>query len=168
MKVAFFDRDGTIIEDYPDEKWTNITVPVFLSGAIETLREVQQKGYEIIIITNQYLIEEGFITLQQYEEIHKQFIAELTAHGISILDVFYCPHQRDRGCSCIKPKTGMIEKALKKYPDISLKDSFIIGDSNVDIQLAINMKIKGFGIGMGSSHASIHKLNEVKELTNYI
>ena len=69
MKVAFFDRDGTIIEDYPDHKWTHIKDPVFISNSIEILKFVNQRGYEIIIITNQYLINEGFISFEQYQEV---------------------------------------------------------------------------------------------------
>lgn len=63
MKVAFLDRDGTIIEDYEDEKWKYVKEPVFIEGAIKALKAMKEKGYEIIIITNQYLINEGIITL---------------------------------------------------------------------------------------------------------
>ena len=69
-----------------------------------------------------------------------------------ILDVFYCPHSRTEGCKCIKPQTGMITEAIKKYPSIDIDESFMIGDSIVDIELAINMKMKGYGIGVGSSY----------------
>lgn len=54
MKVAFLDRDGTIIEDYEDELWRNKTEPIFIDGSIDALESIRQKGYEIIIITNQY------------------------------------------------------------------------------------------------------------------
>ncbi|WP_069650132.1 hypothetical protein [Caloranaerobacter ferrireducens] len=54
MKVAFLDRDGTIIEDYEDEKWKYVKDPVFIKGAIKALKVMKEKGYEIIIITNQY------------------------------------------------------------------------------------------------------------------
>ena len=54
MKIAFFDRDGTIIEDYLDHEWTRIKRPIFIEGSINTLKEVIKKGYKIIIITNQY------------------------------------------------------------------------------------------------------------------
>ncbi|KIL45467.1 hypothetical protein [Jeotgalibacillus soli] len=36
MKVAFFDRDGTIIADYPDHEWSEVKHPVFIDGAIPT------------------------------------------------------------------------------------------------------------------------------------
>lgn len=47
MKVAFLDRDGTIIEDYGDELWRNVTEPIFIKGSMDALREIKRKGYEI-------------------------------------------------------------------------------------------------------------------------
>jgi D-glycero-D-manno-heptose 1,7-bisphosphate phosphatase len=170
LKVAFFDRDGTIIEDYPDQKWTYITNPVFLADSIQTLQSVYQRGYEIIIITNQYLINEGYISLEQYNDITTKMLFEFLCHNIKVLDVFHCPHRRDEGCDCIKPHTGMIRKAIMKYPNINTEQSFMIGDSIVDVELAINMKIKGFGIGVGSSSdvENIYELDKLKDLLIYI
>ncbi|QHE54315.1 HAD-IIIA family hydrolase [Pontibacillus sp. HMF3514] len=168
MRVAFFDRDGTIIEDYPDEKWSSITAPEFVSNSINTLQKVQEKGYKIIIITNQYLINEGYITLQQYEQINKLMIERLSSQGIKVLDVFYCPHRRDEGCNCIKPRTGMIYKAINKYSNIDINQSFMIGDSKADINLAINLNMKGFGIGVDATDPRIKKLDNLKDLISYI
>ncbi|QTD40485.1 HAD-IIIA family hydrolase [Sporosarcina sp. Te-1] len=170
MKVAFFDRDGTIIEDYPDEEWTGITEPVFLRSAIDTLRQVRQRGYEIIIITNQYLINEGFITWEQYKEIHAKMLNELKKQDIDILAVFYCPHGRNEGCGCCKPETGMILQALNQYPAIDLKSSFVIGDSVVDMELAGRMNIRGFGINVAipESTPNIYQVKEVSEVLRYI
>ncbi|WP_432363351.1 D-glycero-alpha-D-manno-heptose-1,7-bisphosphate 7-phosphatase [Sporosarcina sp. UB5] len=170
MKIAFFDRDGTIIEDYPDEKWSFITQPEFIPGAIETLQQVMQKGYKIIIITNQYLINEGYISLQQYEEINKKMMEELTRHNVEILDVFYCPHSRQEGCDCCKPQTGLIQQAIEKYPAINLNESFIIGDSIVDMELAIRMNIVGYGINVEvpDEGKDVYKIGKVIEVLEYI
>ena len=170
LKVAFFDRDGTIIEDYPDQEWANVKRPVFLTDSIETLKSVRKKGYEIIIITNQYLINEGFILKEQYKEITVMMLNELARHNVEVLDIFYCPHKRNEGCTCIKPQTGMISDALKRYPNININDSFIVGDSPEDIELAINMKMKGFGIGVGSTycHETIYEIKRIKELLTHL
>ena len=73
MKVAFLDRDGTIIADYPDAQWAHVQEPLFLDGAIDALRSIRAKGYAIIVVTNQYLIGEGFITPEQYQTLAEQF-----------------------------------------------------------------------------------------------
>lgn len=170
MKIAFFDRDGTIIKDYLDEEWTTITHPEFLPGSIEALQQLLERGYKIIIITNQYLINEGYISLQQYEEINKRMLEELTLQGVTILDVFYCPHGRKEGCDCCKPQTGMIQQAIEKYPAIELEESFIIGDSIVDMELAVRMDMAGFGINVEvpDKAKKIHKIGEVIEVLQYI
>lgn len=170
MKIGFFDRDGTIIKDYPDEEWSTITHPEFLPGAIETLQQVMQKGYKIIIITNQYLINEGYLSLQQYEEMNKKMLEELTRHEVEIFDVFYCPHDRQEGCNCCKPQTGMVQNAIEKYPTIELNESFIIGDSIVDMELARQMNMVGFGINVAvpDKATNIFCIKETIEVLQFV
>ena len=56
MKIAFLDRDGTINLDYPDMDWKNIENPVLLEGAITGMKYLREQGFEIIIVSNQYII----------------------------------------------------------------------------------------------------------------
>ncbi|GAK02168.1 D-glycero-D-manno-heptose 1,7-bisphosphate phosphatase [Geomicrobium sp. JCM 19037] len=168
MRVAFFDRDGTIIEDVPDKEWGRVESPVWIRGAMDTLEAVRGKGFEIIIVTNQYIINEGYITAEQYEHMNRQVLAALRERGIPILDVFHCPHARDAGCCCIKPNTGMIEQATERYPPIELAESFMIGDSDVDVQLATNVGIRGFGIRVQSDDPAVTTLERVADLLKYI
>ncbi len=148
MKVAFLDRDGTIIKDYPDNEWANIKSPEFLEGSIEALQYIKNNGFEIIIITNQYLIGEGIITLEDYQKFNDLFLKTLKQRGISVLDIFYCPHVRNQNCDCIKPKPGLINQAITKYPDIDLSKSFYVGDSLCDMKLANKFDLKFYGINM--------------------
>ena len=66
MKVAYIDRDGTINKDYPDADWRAIKEPEFLPNAIEGLKQLSSMGFKLIIITNQYLINDGIITQSDY------------------------------------------------------------------------------------------------------
>ena len=169
MKIAFFDRDGTIIEDYPDEVWTDIIEPKFIEGAIEVLQYLIRLDYKIIIITNQYLIDEGFITLDQYENLTTKYLKALDNQGIPVLDIFHCPHSRNVECACHKPSPGMIKKAISKYPEINLAHSFMIGDSECDVELALNIGIDGFGIGVTPvQRDGIIYLKNIKELMSHI
>ncbi|MBU5438711.1 HAD-IIIA family hydrolase [Tissierella sp. MSJ-40] len=167
MKIAFLDRDGTIIEDYEDELWRNVVDPVFIDESIDTLKIIKEKGYEIIIITNQYLIDEKIITLSQYKNFTQKFINKLKDNGVEILNIFYCPHSREKDCSCMKPKDGLIKSALEKYPTIDLQNSFIAGDSLCDIELGRNLGIKTFGIGLESSEGVL-SINSLKNIVKYL
>lgn len=150
MKVAFIDRDGTINSDYADDEWRYIHEPVLLDGSLEALKEIGNKGYQIIIITNQYLINDGIISLSQYRAFTKKLIQQLNDSGIDILDIFYCPHSRNENCNCLKPKTGLVDMAFTKYPDIEIAKSFIVGDSMSDVELGDKLGITTFGINIQS------------------
>ncbi|GAA0308850.1 D-glycero-D-manno-heptose 1,7-bisphosphate phosphatase [Gracilibacillus halotolerans] len=148
MNVAFLDRDGTIVKDYEDSTWSRITRPEFIEGAISTLRKLQTLDYRLIIITNQYLINEGYISINQYHQFTSLMLEELIRNEIEITDIFFCPHAKREQCNCMKSKTGMIEAALTKYTNIDLSESILIGDSPVDVELANQMNIKAFKIGL--------------------
>ncbi|MEG3058481.1 HAD-IIIA family hydrolase [Anaerorhabdus sp.] len=166
MKIAFLDRDGTIIEDYPDKDWTNVKYPDFLEGSIDGLSYLQNKGYQIIIITNQYIIQDGIIDESQFFEFHQLLIKELENKGISILDTFYCPHNDQAQCQCKKPKTGLIDAALIRYPEIDLSKSILIGDSECDADLAARMNISFYSVNkslVNKSCAYIKNLNDIRD-----
>lgn len=168
MKIAFLDRDGTIVEDYEDEDWINNEKPEFIHKAFDLLRELKAKGFSIIIITNQYLIDEGYITYDFYNNFTNLMLKKLEEESIEILDVFFCPHSRLENCSCAKPNTGMIEKSIKKYPGIDLNKSIIIGDSKCDMDLAIRMNFKGFYINSKEkiNNPLIQNTDNVEHLLN--
>lgn len=125
MKIAFLDRDGTIVEDYPDNVWGQIENPCFFDDTFDALRDIQEKGYKIIIITNQYIIGEKFITEAQYKNFTDLYTDILKKQHIDILDIFYCPHPRTINCKCCKPNTGMIEGAINKYNNIDISRFFL-------------------------------------------
>lgn len=148
MKVAFLDRDGTIIEDYPDEEWKDKRTPVLLPGAAQALRWLRGRGYELIVVTNQYLIGEGVITRGEYEAFHAAFVHLLMKNGVELTDVFYCPHARNENCGCCKPQLGMLLSAFEKYPDIDRGQSFFAGNSDADRMLAETAGLRFFGVNV--------------------
>ena len=148
MRAAFLDRDGTISRDYPDGIWKSMTEPELLPGAVEGMRRMLEMGYTLFIITNQYVIGEGFVTREEYERFARRLLEKLKAQGVQVAQVYHCPHRRDGGCDCCKPQTGMIRQALKDYPDIDVSRSFMAGDSWRDRELARRMGLRFFGMGM--------------------
>lgn len=71
MKIAFLDRDGTINIDYQDAKWKNKTTPEMMPNAIMGIQGLIDLGYKIIIITNQYIINDSIITTEDYQAFTK-------------------------------------------------------------------------------------------------
>jgi D-glycero-D-manno-heptose 1,7-bisphosphate phosphatase len=105
----------------------------FLPGAIEALTLLAQKGYDIYIITNQRGIARGFMHEHDLTAIHGKLEEELEKHGAKIKQIYYCPHGRDDGCECRKPKPGMLFRAASEH-NINLTKAIFIGDNGSDLQ----------------------------------
>ncbi len=164
MKIAFLDRDGTINRDYEDREWPYKKEPELLEGTIEGLNYLKERGYEFIIITNQYIIGEGYISYTDYHRFHKKLLHILSDNDIDILDTFYCPHSRLSRCPCCKPSSGLIEQAIKKYKDIDLSQSIFIGDSLSDFQLAQKVSLPFYGITLDCEN----RLNDLSQIRKYL
>jgi D-glycero-D-manno-heptose 1,7-bisphosphate phosphatase len=142
-KAVFLDRDGVI-----NRKGSGYYVfreeEFFLNkGVTDALKYFISKGYLLIIITNQGGIAKGIYTTTHLEKLHNYMIQKLKAFDIVLTDIYYCPHHPDVSqCLCRKPGTLLFEQAIAKYK-IDPKGSFMIGDSQIDIQAAEKMKIKG-------------------------
>ena len=168
MKIAFLDRDGTIVSDYPDQGWSHVIEPEFLPGAREGLESLNAHNFQIIIITNQYLINEGTITLEQYNNFTNKMLDQLAQWNIPILDIFYCPHRRDQACNCCKPKPGMILAACERYPKIQMELSILVGNSYTDIALAEQFQLRSFAIGFDPMTPRAIRVESLAEIVNYL
>ena len=60
-------------------------------------------------------------------------MTETLQSALSVDDVVVCPHDDADECDCRKPKPGML-LALAERWNVSLSDSFLIGDSWKDIE----------------------------------
>ena len=133
--AIFLDRDGTINE-IEHGKFVNSSEDLVLyKYSAEAIKIFNSLGYLVIVVTNQGGISEGYMTEETLNYIHEKLETELGSKGAYVDDIFYCPHMG--GCSCRKPKIGMITGAAKKY-DIDLDNSWFIGDSTVDMKTGEN------------------------------
>ncbi len=162
-KIAFLDRDGTLNKDYPDQQWADIKVPELLEGTIEGLWKLKELGYELIVVTNQYIIHDGIITEEDYRLFTEHLISLLRENGIELLKIYCCPHNDQDCCICKKPKPGMIFQAMQDY-EIDMNQSIYCGDSLCDQQLAKQMNLRFFGINMQGEKQIFHSIKDVGEL----
>ncbi len=147
-KCIFLDRDGVINKDIgylksPDQL-------IILPGVIEALIKLKEAGFLLIIVTNQSGIAKGFFYEDDLIKVHEALLAIFKKNNVYIDDIFYCPHHKDGtvepyniSCNCRKPDTKMIKNSVIKY-NIDLRKSYLVGDKDTDIQLAINAGLKSF------------------------
>jgi D-glycero-D-manno-heptose 1,7-bisphosphate phosphatase len=136
----FLDRDGTINDEV--DFLTNPDELHLIDGSAEAIAEANKLGCKVVVITNQSGVARGFLTEQRLKSIHEALETSLQRHNARVDAIYYCPHHPTLGnapyrkdCDCRKPKTGMLDRAAKKF-GIDLKESFVIGDRLLDMQTA--------------------------------
>jgi len=141
-KAAFLDRDGVINRKPPDgeyvTRWDDMHL---LAGVAKAITLLNRAGFLVIVVSNQRCIAKGLLTSCALNSMHQRMCGQLTASGATVDDVYHCPHGEQQSCSCRKPQPGMLLDAARKY-DIDLKMSWMIGDSEADVQAGRNAGCK--------------------------
>ena len=150
QKCIFLDRDGTLnvykglisnIDDFELEE-----------KVVEAIKKINSSEWLCIVVTNQPVVARGLCSMEHVREIHKKMETLLGKEGTFLDDVRFCPHHPDKGypeenpvykikCHCRKPDTGMIEDAAKDF-NVDLGQSWIVGDTTLDIQTGKNAGLK--------------------------
>lgn len=147
-KAVFLDRDGTInIEKNYVHKVEDFE---FIEGVPEAIKAMNDAGYLVIVITNQAGIARGYYTEDDMHKLHNYIDTELEKHDAKIDAYYFCPHHPIHGigeykvdCNCRKPKSGMLELAIKDY-NIDIKQSYLFGDKYSDIETGEKINITSF------------------------
>ena len=137
-KALFLDRDGVINIDYGHVH--SVENFDFIEGIFDLCRIAQQKGYLIIVITNQAGIGKGLYSENDFLELNQWMIKQFMINGIIVSKTYYCPHKPEENCSCRKPNPGMLLKAIEEFK-INPFDSILIGDKKSDIEAGQNANI---------------------------
>lgn len=133
-KAVFLDRDGVINSNegryYIWEKEELEINP----GVFKTLKALKERGFLLIVITNQGGISKGQYSREDVEALHRHLNSLLGKEGSAVDEFYYCPHHNDHeNCLCRKPQPLMIQKAMARY-GINARQSWMIGDSQRDVE----------------------------------
>lgn len=134
MALLILDRDGVINED-SDDYIRSLADWRPLAGSMEAIAALSRAGYTIAIATNQSGLSRGYFSLDALEAIHAQLRAQVEELGGHIAGIFYCPHLPEKGCTCRKPATGLLQ-AMEAELGESATGAIFVGDSLKDLQAA--------------------------------
>ena len=135
---VFLDRDGTLNEevDYvriPDQLR-------MIEGAAAAVRKLNDLHLPTCLISNQSGVARGYLSEEELAQVHSRLESELKREGAWLDAIYYCPHHPTAGkapynveCDCRKPNTGMLRQGEKEF-GLDLKQSFVVGDSIVDMK----------------------------------
>ncbi len=153
-KAVFFDRDGTLNVDIaylhrPEDF-------IWIEGAKEAIKYVNDKGYLAILVTNQSGVARGYYPEEDIKAVYDWMNKELAKIGAHLDALFYCPHHPTgkipaytKICSCRKPDTGMVDEACLRF-NIDRSKSYLVGDSERDLECAQKAGVQGIRFSGGN------------------
>lgn len=133
MKTAvFLDRDGVLVKErlvegkpFPP---TSARTMEIVPGARLALERLRERGFRLVVVTNQPDVARGLVHPEEIRLMHRRLLEELP------LDAIYaCLHDDPDGCSCRKPKPGLLLLAAREL-ELELSRSFMVGDRWRDIE----------------------------------
>ena len=144
-KIAFLDRDGTLIEEPPDFQVDSLAKLRLAQGVVPALRRLQDAGFELVMVSNQDGLGSDSFPQEAFDKPHEFLLRLLASQGIGFAEVFVCPHRAGDGCECRKPMTGLVNAFMRERP-VDRAASVMIGDRETDLEFAGNLGVRGFRV----------------------
>lgn len=134
MKLVILDRDGVINHD-SDKYIKNPQEWRAIAGSLEAIARLNQAGYHVVLATNQSGVGRGLFEVSTLNAIHDKMHRALSQIGGRIDAIFFCPHSADAGCTCRKPRPGLLEEIARRF-NVDMKGVPNVGDSLRDLHAA--------------------------------
>lgn len=158
MKIAFIDRDGTLIHEPEDTKQVDtLDLLRMLPGVIEGLTALRDAGFTLVMVTNQDRLGTDAFPLARFRPPQEELLRLLDEQGIIFDAVFICPHAPDDGCVCRKPATGLVRGYIAER-GMDASRSLMIGDRPTDEGFARNLGIRFVGMSTNGTFPSAASL----------
>ena len=154
QKAIFLDRDGVITEIVFHSELGIFDSPLnpnelkLISGIEKPLHLLKAAGYVLVVVSNQPILAKKKTSKLLFNAMHKKFILKSRLKGIKWDGIYYCMHHPKaeaknyrQVCNCRKPKAGLLKKAAIAL-NISLKKSYVIGDSWSDVAAGNTVQCK--------------------------
>lgn len=141
QRAVFLERDGVL--NYDQGYLSDPQQIKILPKVLEGLQKMKNLGLKTIVISNQSGVARKYFDIKTMRAVDAQLRKIINKSKILLDDSFYCPHHPDfdKNCSCRKPKTRLVKKAVKKHK-IDISKSFFIGDKIEDILCGENAGCK--------------------------
>ncbi len=158
-RAVFLDRDGVINRNRADhvKSWDEFQ---FLEGVLDALARLATTDFKIVIISNQSVIGRQLATRETVEDIHRRMVQQIEQAGGRIHHIAYCPHRPDEGCTCRKPRPGLLCESSRLL-DLDLTHSYFIGDSFADLEAGMSVGCATVLVRTGMGKKTLARLDEL-------
>lgn len=165
-KALFIDRDGIFHRLVP---WGGgLCAPRFESERfeypeIQGIERVKELGFLLLLVTNQPDVERGITSRDFVERVNENYQRRFKLDG-----VYVCFDSSDDS-PLKKPNPGMFLAAAKEW-DLSLKDSFHLGDTDRDVEGAARAGIRSilWDREYNRDLSADYRVHSIEELTRLL
>ena len=150
-------RDGTINKDIG----TYVTKPEQfepIPGSLEAVKMIRDKGYDVVILTNQAGITKGNMTAEDVDIVHEHMLRLFGQVGCSSINGLYYSTTNLKDDIYAKPNIGMFRRAETQI-GVNWKNGLYVGDKISDLKAAVKAKAKPVLVKTGYGLETLEKLN---------
>lgn len=132
VPALILDRDGVITENRENyiRSWADVA---FCEGSLDAMAALAQLKLKIAIVSNQSVVGRGLMSLSATLDLNQRILQTVVDHGGRIDKSYICPHHPEAGCSCRKPRPGLVLQAAEEL-GLDLGLSILIGDALSDLE----------------------------------
>ena len=158
-KVLFIDRDGTLVIEPPvDYQLDSLEKLEFFPTVFQGLSQIsKQLDYELVMVTNQDGLGTASFPEDTFWPAHDKVIQAFKNESILFSEVLIDKTLPEENADTRKPGTGMLGKYI--HGNYELKNSFVIGDRETDVELAENLGTQAIFIGENHKTAALATQN---------
>lgn len=148
-RAIFLDRDGVLNEDHGYVgQLERFDIFPFVAEAMGLFA---QKGFMLVVVTNQSGIERGFYTMEDTQRLHQILQEHIRHTGASIAEFCVSPFLESTPNDIRKPSPKMMLEATRKH-SIDISTSYVIGDRRTDLEMARRAGCRAVLVRTGAGH----------------
>ncbi len=138
-RAVFLDRDGTIIAD--KHYLRNVEDVDILPGAATALKQLNDAGFKLFVVSNQSGVGRGYFTLAEVEKVNEHVCREFARAGVRFQNIYIAPEAPDQPSRGRKPSPQFLFDARDAF-GLDLAESYFIGDKMIDLECGWNAGVK--------------------------
>lgn len=167
-KVLFIDRDGTLIveppEDYQVDSFSKLE---FVPGVFRWLSKISEElEYKLVMVTNQDGLGTSSFPFEDFVKPHEFMLKAFENENVVFSDILIDRSFEHEKKNTRKPQLGLLNEYV--YGNYDIENSFVIGDRNSDIELAINLGCQGIYFKNKSNKKAVLNTTSWKEIYNFL
>ncbi len=132
-KALFLDRDGVINERLMGDYVRRPEQLHVLDDVIPILLGARQRGYLLVLISNQQGVGKGLMSMQDLDSVNAAAQQKLRTFGAELDAIYVCTDLAGSGSRRRKPEPGMLLEAIDDH-DLDPAQCWFLGDTLTDAQ----------------------------------